>query len=78
MQRKHKDGTNKCVCFAALCILYVLNLFSDDMKPSYVLGYVYIYLFMLCDSTFFFYESAILHERPDAQIILHSSLIAIV
>lgn len=24
------------------------------MKPSYVLDYVYIYLFMLCDSTFIF------------------------
>lgn len=54
MQRKHKDGANKCVCFAALCILFVLNLLSNDMKPSYVLGYVYIYLFMPCDSTFFF------------------------
>lgn len=59
MQRKHKVGTNKYVCFVALCILYVLNLLSDDMKPCYVLGYVCISLFMLCDSTFFFYESAI-------------------
>lgn len=54
MQRKHEDGTNKCVCFAALCILHVLDLLSDAMKPSYVLGNVYIYLFMLCDITFFF------------------------
>ncbi len=44
-------------CFAALCILYVLNLLlngSDNIKPSSVLSYVYIYLFMLCDFSFFF------------------------
>lgn len=55
MQRKNtRTEQNKRVCFAALCIFYVLNLLSDDMKPSSVLGYVYIYLFMLCDSAFFF------------------------
>lgn len=65
MQRKQEDETNKCVCFAALWIFYVPNLLSDDMKPSFVLGYVCIYLFMLCESTLgfcfvlFFYESAI-------------------
>lgn len=56
MQRKHKDGKNKC--FVLLhCAFYVLNLLlngSDNIKPFSVLSYVYIYLFMLCDFLFFF------------------------